>query len=366
MMRLVCLAGLIAAASSANPDTDEVTSLPGWTDPFRSKRYSGYLNGSDPTRHISYFFVESESSPSLSPTVLWLNGGPGCSSLIGAYLEQGPLSMNGDGTLSENPGRWNMNANVLFIESPPGVGFSYIDGAPLPYTANDTTTSADSLAALNDFFSSFPAFASTPLFLSGESYAGIYVPWLAQAILASPHTSLIAQLRGILVGNGALKTSDEYEGVLVSQRTLHAFNHGLYSSSTRAKILGTCLNWTAPRDPACDALLAQAQAEAGPLNAYDIQVTCSPGVLQRRALLSINSQADPCAVADEALTAYMNQPDVQAALHVVKGAGVIGKWSECQSGSVTYTRIPVDQTKTVYPGLLDKISVLIYNGDQDE
>ena len=92
-------------------------------------------------------------------------------------MEQGPFTMNGDGTLSENPGRWNTNANVLFLETPPGVGFSYDLGAPLPYVANDTTTTADSLAALAAFFAAFPGLATSKLWLSGESYAGIYIPW---------------------------------------------------------------------------------------------------------------------------------------------------------------------------------------------
>ena len=169
---------LFRGALAANPVADEVTALPGWTDPFRSRVFSGFLAGSDATRHVSYFFVESESpSPSTDRVVVWLNGGPGCSSLIGAWLENGPLAMGGDGTLRENAGRWSAsNSNVLYLESPPGVGFSYIDAgaAALPYAANDTTTAADSLAALADFFASFTNLSSSSdLWISGESYAGM-------------------------------------------------------------------------------------------------------------------------------------------------------------------------------------------------
>ena len=292
--------------------------------------------------------------------------------------------MGGDGLLSENAGRWNAHASVLFMESPPGVGFSYIDksAAALPYAANDTTTAADSLGALQDFFASYPQFAASPLWLSGESYAGIYVPWLAQAVLASGDARLIGQLKGVLVGNGALKTADAYEGLLTQQRMLHASNHGLFSMALRAQIDATCTNWTAPRAPACDALLAQQQQQMGPLNAYNIEVTClgpaaSP---QQRALLRSSGIAggglagpepalgeNACTAADAALTAYYNRADVIAALHMQAGFDVIGPWGECQGGTVDYTRIPCDQTVTVYPQLLAAgLHVAIYNGDQDE
>lgn len=372
------------AALAADPVADRVTALPGWSDPFRSARYAGFLRGSDATRHVTYFLAESESDPANDPVVVWFNGGPGCSSFIGLWLEQGPLSIGGDGLLVENPGRWNMHANVLFLESPPGVGFAYIDkgAATLPYVANDTTTSADSLGAMQDFYASYPQFAKSPLFLSGESYAGIYVPWLARAILASGDAALVARLRGVLVGNGALKTADEYEGLLTQQRMLHASNHGLFAMTLRAQIDATCTNWTAPRAPACDALLAQQQAQVGPLNAYNIEVTCLGSAAaspQQRALMrSVGVSlpeppaaaplgANACNAADSQVTSYMNRPDVQSAFHVAAGAAVIGAWGECQGGTVDYTRIPCDETKDVYPILLNAgLAVLIYNGDQDE
>ena len=388
VLRLACAALLAAASRAADPATDEVTALPGWSDAFRSRIFSGFLRGSDATRHVSYFFVQSESStPNDDRVVVWLNGGPGCSSLIGAWLEQGPFTMGGDGLLSENAGRWSAsNSNVLFLESPPGVGFSYVDAgaAPLPYLANDTTTSADSLGALADFFASFAQLSnSSDLWLSGESYAGIYVPWLARALLASPdHAALAARLKGILVGNGALMTSDVYEGGLTQQRMQHASNHGLFSAALRAQIDAACTNWTAPRAPACDALLATEQQQIGPLNSYDIEVSCIGygASAQQRALLRssgraaeadalerrVRAGANPCSAADDALTAYMNRADVQAALHVGAGAAVIGPWSECAGGSLQYTRIPCDEMTDVYPGLLSKIAVLVYNGDQDE
>ena len=69
---------------------DEVTSLPGWSGPLPSRQFSGYLDVGA-SKHLHYSLVESEGSPSTDPTVLWLNGGPGCSSLDGFIYEHGPF-----------------------------------------------------------------------------------------------------------------------------------------------------------------------------------------------------------------------------------------------------------------------------------
>ena len=67
---------LASSAFAADPVKDQILSLPGWSDPFPSLRFSGYLNGADPSHQVSYYFVQSESSsPQEDPVVLWLNGG---------------------------------------------------------------------------------------------------------------------------------------------------------------------------------------------------------------------------------------------------------------------------------------------------
>jgi carboxypeptidase D len=59
--------------------------------------------------------------------VIWLNGGPGCSSLDGAMMEIGPYRVKDDKTLEYNDGAWNEFANVLFVDNPVGTGYSYVD-----------------------------------------------------------------------------------------------------------------------------------------------------------------------------------------------------------------------------------------------
>lgn len=373
------LSTLCVLFSSAAPAADVVSSIPGWGGPLPSPQYSGFLS-SNMGKQIHYSFVLSERNPATDPVVIWLNGGPLCSSIIGFYLENGPLQMNGDGTLSLNSGRWSISYNVLFLESPVGVGYSYWPGQPLPYASNDTSTASDNVEALVSFYNKFPEYNQNPLYISGESYAGVYVPMFAQAILASSYASTIP-LKGILVGNGAIATSPVYEATLVQQRMEHAFHHGLFSPSLKAQIDNACNPDWVNRTDTCNNFLQQYSNEMGPLNAYNIEITCGDGTVDqhkyRTGEVGMNdplqirgiptTSGDPCSAADDQVTAYVNSTDYQTAYHVETAAAVIGSWGECASGSTaTYYRIPQNETETVYPGLLQKIAVLIYNGDQDE
>jgi carboxypeptidase C (cathepsin A) len=100
---------------------------------------------------------------------------------------------DGDTTFHENPYSWNMNANVLYLEQPAGVGLSYCDEVEHPEdcASNDFAGSYDNVIAVRQFFDRFPDFKSNPLYLSGESYAGIYIPyllWQIDEFNASPDT----------------------------------------------------------------------------------------------------------------------------------------------------------------------------------
>jgi len=101
--------------------------------------------------------------------------------MLGFMQEHGPWVMeNGGDSFHENDYSWNKEANMLYIESPAGVGFSICRGTEAECEFDDLKTSVDALAALNDFLGNkYPEFQSNDLYISGESYGGIYVPWLA-------------------------------------------------------------------------------------------------------------------------------------------------------------------------------------------
>lgn len=132
---------------------------------------------------MHYVFLTSMQNKTTDPVVVWLNGGPGCSSMLGLISENGPyLIPDGETTFSQtqNPYAWNKVANMLFIESPPGVGFS--QNFDPNYIYNDTNTAADNWAGLVEFFKRFPNYNTRNVWITGESYAGMYIPYTAQYI----------------------------------------------------------------------------------------------------------------------------------------------------------------------------------------
>jgi carboxypeptidase C (cathepsin A) len=140
--------------------------------------------------------------------VIWFNGGPGCSSMEGAFSESGLYHIQeftNPPTLMQNPFSWANFSNNLFIESPAAVGYSYCTTrAGCSHT--DTSTAQDNLQALLSFFTSYPELSGRDFYITGESYAGIYIPTLAYAIYQNniKNPSQAIALRGIMVGNGCI------------------------------------------------------------------------------------------------------------------------------------------------------------------
>ena len=104
---------------------DKFTELPGFDKPMLTDSYSGYLQVNE-NKALHYVFIESMSDPANDPVLIWFNGGPGCSSLLGFLQENGPVVVDDDDrTQYFNPHPWNQKASTLFLESPAGVGFSW-------------------------------------------------------------------------------------------------------------------------------------------------------------------------------------------------------------------------------------------------
>lgn len=98
---------LLLSFSIADKYEDEVVNLPGLTFDYLHRQFSGYLTVPSGNK-LHYWFLEAQKEPEKAPLVLWLNGGPGCSSLVGLFTELGPFYPNPDGeTLFENVYSWN-------------------------------------------------------------------------------------------------------------------------------------------------------------------------------------------------------------------------------------------------------------------
>ncbi len=135
-----------------------------------SKQYTGWLDVG--SKHLFFWFFESQSTPSDDPLLLWLTGGPGGSGMIGLMQELGPCIINefGNGTVYNEYG-WSKHANIIFVDQPAGVGFSYLDeGIPFPATS---FTAAEDMHHFLQLFTSdvFPDLLGRDFHITGESYA---------------------------------------------------------------------------------------------------------------------------------------------------------------------------------------------------
>jgi len=166
--------------------------------------------------HLFFWMFESRGNPSKDPLLIWLTGGPGCSSLLALFYENGPYKINSDLSLSINPYSWNTFANIIFIDQPVGTGFSY-DDTGLDYTTNEDQIAQDLYMFLQEFFQLYPQYSKLDFFVLGESYAGHYVPAFGYRIFTGNQNKdgpFYINLKGIAIGNGWVDPANQYFGYL--------------------------------------------------------------------------------------------------------------------------------------------------------
>ncbi|PIA29441.1 hypothetical protein AQUCO_06000060v1 [Aquilegia coerulea] len=156
----------------------------------------------------SYYFVKSENNPTKDPLILWLNGGPGCSGLSALLFEIGPLQLkiakyNGSlPALELNPNSWTKVANIVFLDSPVGTGFSYSTTSQGSYSTT-TTSAQQSCSFIRKWLADHPEFLSNPLYVGGDSFSGLTVPIVTQHISDGIEFGIkpLLNLKGYLLGN---------------------------------------------------------------------------------------------------------------------------------------------------------------------
>lgn len=139
--------------------------------------------------------------PNDMPIILWLQGGPGASSQFGAYQEVGPVKIK-KGVLGDNTWSWNLQAHLLFVDSPLNVGFSYSDkDRNGDDQVGSTSTAANHLVNfLHNFFVTWPSLKTNKLYIFGESFGGHYAPVLASKLLSN--SSWSNRVEGMIIGDG--------------------------------------------------------------------------------------------------------------------------------------------------------------------
>ncbi|CAL1387211.1 unnamed protein product [Linum trigynum] len=319
--------------------------------------------------------------------------GPGCSSVgAGAFSEHGPFQPNAAGVLVHNDYSWNTEANMLYLESPAGVGFSYSANTSFYTLVNDSITAKDSLVFLQRWLVKFPEYNNRDLFITGESYAGHYVPQLAQLIVESGSNLC---LKGITIGNPLLEFDTDFnaEGHFY-------WSHGLISDQTYHLINTICNvsqimreSWSGNYSKPCEmvANLINAEWASSNLDGYDVtsDVCLSDGETQlgsQKQHSSLASSFHPVSslksvqraprkkeaggesidlcVQDDTYT-YLNRKDVHEAMHA-KLVGLNSSWSFC-SQVMNYDEYNLEIPTIGVVGSLvgSGIQVLVYSGDQD-
>ncbi|KAJ8760036.1 hypothetical protein K2173_010892 [Erythroxylum novogranatense] len=372
---------------SQSQEDNKITSLPGQPN-VSFQQYGGYIAVDESqNRALFYYFVEAESDPDSKPLVFWLNGGPGCSSLGGGgFSENGPFRPTSAGTLLQNDYSWNKEANILYLESPAGVGFSYSKNSSFYDHVNDTITAQDNFIFLQNWLLKFPQYKNRDLYITGESYAGHYVPQFAQLIVQS---GLQTNLKGIAIGNPLMEFDTDINSIgdyyrshgLISDEAFQFLSvtcnisrlqkeqlHGHVSASCQqvelllSEEIPQDIN---PYDITADNCLSDSKSpRTKPWN-YVFRPTFRYSSSNPKSQKSINHpkvEVDPCLGGE--VDDYLNRKDVQEALHAQLVD--ISNWTGC-SVLVRYDLNNVFiPTINVVGSLVESgIRVLIYSGDQD-
>merc|ERR1712241_1286021 len=334
------------------------------------QQYSGYIHFTGFLGDKSYFFwlLESRSNPSTDPLVVWLTGGPGCSSQMALLTENGPCWANehGNGTIP-NEFSWTNKANVIWVDQPAGAGFS--TGT---WVHNENGVQKDFHAFLQEFYKQLPQYKNNTLFITGESYAGHYIPAISNHIWEKNQEgngNFEIPLRGLAIGNGLTNTEIQYtaypdmaldggkseggsleEGVITNQYVQDIMRAGVAPCTA---LIHEC-NAGIPiisEESCLGAFIVCNYAEQIPYqlsgyNPYDMRIKC---------------EKFPLCYDFSNVETYLNREDVKGTL------GAEGTWESCNM--LVNQLFKVDFMTSYHQGipdlLHDDIEVLIYAGDVD-
>jgi len=358
-----------------------------------SKSISGYIDikGSDfdkngENKHLFFWMFEKRGSSSSSssssssntvtdetiPLVMWLTGGPGCSSTLALLTENGPCSVNTDGeTTRVNPYSWTEAAHVLWLDQPAGVGFSYGQETD----SNEKMIAEDAYFFLQSFFKTYPQYANNPFYVIGESYAGHYVPAIAHRIhrgnkelsFSKQNDDLIQiALTGIAIGNGLTHPEAQYPW----------YPEMAYNNSHGIKVINEETYQTMKAVvPRCKQLIHECNQGDSTINTFACQtafLVCNLGLTSPYQATGLNPydirkecEVPPLCYDMSHIENWLNLESTKKALHVDEKHS--HAWQSCNFGinMKFHTDWMKDFSGYVADLLNDDIPALIYAGDVD-
>ncbi|KAK7042325.1 carboxypeptidase [Favolaschia claudopus] len=367
---LVLFPGLVAATQTPLPNSMHLSSslarFPNHRVRIKQSSFCDptYLDVDKGAKHLFFYFFESRKDPAKDDVIIWINGGPGCSSAMGLLMELGPCSIDmknasSNGTIW-NPYGWNQEANIFFLDQPQTI---------------DTTEGAakNVYTFISLFFESFPQFAGRALHLSGESYGGRYLPVFASEIydqkqLAKAQGRQILNLQSVIIGNGITDISTLYPGRYEIECSIAALEVPFQSISACVRMKAalprcqrlmrtSCIEQFDAIDCRaavnfCDAELSTGMWASG-RNVYDISKMCVGDGL--------------CHEENGVITKYLSDPALRELLGVDPQAT---NFSSCSNSVGSLFNARLDKwavpTQNYVANLLDRgIQILIYAGTYD-
>ncbi|KAM3403106.1 hypothetical protein ACQJBY_006704 [Aegilops geniculata] len=349
----------------AAQELDRVASLPGAPSySYAFKHYSGYVTTDERLgKALFYWFFEAMEKPDEKPLVLWLNGGPGCSSVgFGQAQELGPFLVKKDVP--------ELELNPCQLAIPGFSGWCWI------FIHQHVFRNRSTRRQFHGWFQRFPQHKMKEFYIAGESYAGHYIPQLANLMVEEnkkASSENYINFKGILIGNAYMDGDTDLQGIVDS-----SWHHAIISDTLYATYLRSC-NFSAEiLSRECEVALGEFNVLHDLIDIYslyapncergypDFNTSFSPHIgptTSRFDLLRIPMGYDPCT--QTYATEYLNRKDVQRALHA-NTTGVPYPYSLCRDSINVLWH---DSDKTVLP-IVKKLAqeglrIWIFSGDTD-
>ncbi|KAI8056630.1 Alpha/Beta hydrolase protein [Syncephalis plumigaleata] len=342
-----------------------IHSLPGLASNITVKQYAGHIPLDDwAGSRLFFWLITRQEFQTKERLVIWFNGGPGC--MDGLFMENGPYRPRADLQLDINPYSWHTYANILFVDQPVGTGFSYMENGD---GVHDMLSAGKAMRIfLEKFLNVFPEYKQSEVYLAGESYAGVYIPYIAKEIIdANEHTNATSKqinLAGLAFGNGwvdgymhymtYVEFAEQYN--LLQGDTLEKAKNLTKECDLDYKLHGERIKYDS-----CDKIFnviletsihVDKSGNKTCLNVYDKR---------------LRDPYPECGMAWPPILphvyAYLKRKDVVKAIHAENKTT---EWTECDPQVATSLEKDKSLSSHLFlPDLLKKVKVLFFNGDED-
>ncbi|CAF1858827.1 unnamed protein product [Brassica oleracea] len=349
---------LIILSGNAVDSTSIIKYLPGFEGPLPFEFETGYIGvGEEEQVQLFYYFIKSERNPEEDPLLLWLSGGPGCSSISGLLYENGPVTVKFEvynGTLPSliaTTYSWTKISSIIYLDQPVGTGFSY-SRTQLASKPSDSGEVKLIHEFLQKWLNKRQEFLSNPFYAGGDSYSGMVLPALVQEISKGNYLCCKPpiNLQGYVLGNPVTDIEFDYNHRIPFTHGMALISDELYESMKRI-----CKGEYETVDPSNKECLKLVEEYHKCTDRINYSLVTTP--------LCEDDPSPDCYDYRYVLTTYWaNDESVRRALHINKESK--GKWVRCD-WDMPYTNdikssVPYHMNNSIngYPSL-------IFSGDHD-